>query len=93
MKKKRDIVLVEPFKPFKVIDSGVSLSRNNEYLVPLIMGDSELIYEKEVAPSISHHTLRALKKGIENKEFVKRMLDILSSYEFDIGSITFYLFF
>lgn len=54
------------------------------------MLDSELIYEKEIVPNVSSHVINAIRKGIEDKEFVEKMLDILSSYKFDVGSINFH---
>lgn len=56
------------------------------------MLDSELIYEKEIVPNVSSHVINAIRKGIEDKEFVEKMLDILSSYKFDVGSTDFHLF-
>ena len=49
------------------------------------MAEGKLIYEKEIAPNISIHAINALRESIEDAESVKRMLDFLSSYEFDVG--------
>ena len=52
------------------------------------MADGELIYEKEIAPSVSLHALNALIERIGDAESAREMLHVLSSYAFDIGGKT-----
>ena len=49
------------------------------------MAEGKLIYEKEIVPNISTYVINVLRERIEDAESVKRMLDFLSSYEFDVG--------
>lgn len=54
------------------------------------MIESELIYEKEITPNISLHVVRIMREEIEDVELVRRMLNILSSYDFDVGGNDFF---
>ena len=68
------------------MDPGIRRPKSKTSIVPLRMADGELIYEKEIVPNVSLHALKALKERIGDAESVKRMLHVLSSYAFDIGS-------
>ena len=87
MTNEEDLVLIEPYRKFEVIDSGIHRTKERSSIVPLKMeGEGELIYEKEIEPNISDHVIKALRNGIDDAEVVKRMLNIISKNSFDIGS-------
>lgn len=85
--RKRDVVIIEPWREFEIMNPGISRPKSRISFVPLKMIKSELIYEKKIPPNISFHAIKSLKEEIENKDFVKWMLNIISSYDFNIGSI------
>ena len=65
------------------MDSGIVRPEEKISIVPLRMAECELMYENEITPTVSSHAIKALKEGIEDVMFVKRMLNILSSHFFD----------
>lgn len=85
--RKRDVVIIEPWREFEIMNPGISRPKSRISFVPLKMMKSELIYEKEIPPNISFHAIRSLKERIDNKDFVKWVLGTISSYDFNIGSI------
>lgn len=74
------------------MDSGIYRPQNNMSVVPLRMADSELIYQKEIEPNVSLYAIKALKERFENMKYMKKMLEFLSIYTFDIGCISFVSF-
>ena len=79
-----DLIFLEPWRTFEVVDPGIRRPKSKTSIVPLRMADGELIYEKEIAPSVSQHVLKALRERIGDTESVRGMLSVLSSYKFDI---------
>ena len=73
-------------RTFEVVDPGIRRPKSKTSIIPLRMADGDLIYEKEIIPSVSLHALSALREHIGDAESVKGMLRILSSYAFDVGS-------
>ena len=56
---KGELVVMEPWRCFKVLDPGVV--KDNVSIVPLKMLDQGLVYEKEIPPGVSRHIIKELK--------------------------------
>ena len=78
-----DLVLLEPWRTFEVIDSGIQRPKTNSSIVPLRMRETELLYEKDIPPTLSLHALEILRREIGNKENVKKVVLFLTAYQFD----------
>ena len=84
-----DLVLIEPWRAFEVLDPGICRDEDRTSIVPLAMKEEEgsLIYEEEIVPNISTHAVRAMVDGIEDVCVVRRMLEILTHHPFDTDRI------
>lgn len=81
----RDLVILEPWRAFEVADQGIRRPRTKTSIVPLRTAECELIYENEIVPNASTNFINFLRERMEDAGSVKRMLDFLSTYTFDIG--------
>ena len=82
-----DLVLIEPWRAFKVLDPGIQRPEERTSIVPLEMEESDLIYEDEIVPNVSSHAARTMRDGIGDVDVVRRMLMILTSHPFDTKRI------
>ena len=78
-----DTVVLEPWRRFEVMNSGVKKDGGEFSVVPLKMCDEGLVYEKEIPPGVLLHVVKALKERIEDKALVKKELDILLALPFN----------
>ena len=78
-----DTVVLEPWRRFEVMDSGVKKDGGEFSVVPLKMCDEGLVYEKEIPPGVLLHIVKALKESTEDKTLVKKELDILLALPFN----------
>ena len=77
------MIILEPWRCFKVINEGVRKDRGRISIVPLELIEEELIYEKEIQPGVCRYIIKALKENIEDKEVVKKMLNVLHALPFN----------
>lgn len=87
-----DLIIIEPWTIFEVVNSGIQRPEEKTSIVPLKMLNTELIYEKEIVPNISTHIIITIREGIDDICLVKRMLDMLILHPFDTERILIYLF-
>ena len=78
-----DIVILEPLRSFKVLNSGVRKEDGNISIVPLELVESELIYEEDIPPGVCRHLVRSLKENVEYGPIVKMLLKVLCDLPFD----------
>ena len=78
-----EVVLMEPWSVFKVLDSGIRKRGMGATVVPLKMVDSRLAYEKEIYPGFLRHVIKALKDKDCTTEKARVMLKALSDCPFD----------
>lgn len=78
-----DLILIEPWREFEVVDAGIHRPKEHISIVPLRMVDSELIYCPEIVPNLSTYAVLALKERIDDANAVEKMLKILASHPFD----------
>ena len=77
------LVIIEPWRAFEVIDSGIQRPESKSSIVPIKMKESELIYEKEIAPCLSLHALEILRGAMDDEVIVRQIVLILVFYQFD----------
>ena len=78
-----DLVLLEPWRAFEVIDSGIQRPETNSSIVPLRMREAELLCEKDIPPTLSSSALEVLRGTMDDEENVKKVVLILAAYQFD----------
>lgn len=78
-----DLVILEPWREFEVIDFGIQRPEANSSIVPLRMRETELLYEKDIPPTLSFHALEVLRGTMDDEENVKKLVLILAAYQFD----------
>ena len=79
----RGLVVIEPWRCFEVINSGIKRDDGNFSIVPLKLIDEGLIYEKEIPPGVCRHIVKTLKENTVNKVDAKKMLNILCELPFN----------
>ena len=80
--KEGDVIILEPWRCFKVANEGVRKDRGRMSIVSLGWIEEELIYEKEIEPGVCRHIVKLLKESTGDKEVVKKMLRILCELPF-----------
>ena len=78
-----ETVILEPWRRFEMMDSGVKKDDGEFSVVPLKMCDEGLVYEKEIPPGVLLHVVKVLKERTEDKTLVKNELDILLALPFN----------
>ena len=78
-----DTVVLEPWRRFEVMNSGVKKDGGKFSVVPLKVCDERVMYEKEIPPGVLLHVVKALKESTEDKTLVKKELDILLALPFN----------
>lgn len=82
-----DLVIIEPYLKFRVVNSGIHRDTEKSSIVPLEMVIGEkLIYGAEIEPNVSMYALKAMKEEIGDIEITRRILRIISKHKFDNGS-------
>ena len=80
--KKVDIVILEPWRCFKVKNEGVRKDRGRTSIVPLELVEIEFIYEKEIPPGVCKHIIKTLKESIEDEVVVGKTLRVFHELPF-----------
>ena len=80
--KKGDIVILEPWRCFKVTNEGVRKDRGRTSIVPLELVEIEFIYEKEIPPGVCKHIIKTLKESIEDEVVVGKTLRVFHELPF-----------
>ena len=78
-----NIVVLEPLRDFKVLNSGVRKDDGYISIVPLEPVESGLIYEEGIPPGVCRHLVRSLKEKVEDGLTVKKLLRVLCDLPFD----------
>ena len=68
---------MDPWRSFKVVNSGVKEIKEKFSIVSLKMVKERLTYEKEIPPGIFRHIVEPLKENIGEKIIVKKLLHVI----------------
>ena len=78
-----EIVVLEPLRSFKVLNSGVRKDDGYISIVPLELIESGLIYEGDIPPGVCRHLVKSLKENLESEPTVKKFLKVLCGLPFN----------
>ena len=79
---KENIVALEVWRCFKVINEGVRKDKGKISIVLLEMIEEEPVYEKEILPGVCRHIVKELKESTKCKEVVENMLNVFHALPF-----------